>query len=480
MIAGSHAQHGIGARDATYIIPTLGDLMAWVRFIEGFGVVVVLCMNACSGSASDAAIGAGDLQLAAPVAQQGEELNLLCGSAAQCSDGQACTIDLCVAGICVHSPDLGCCDDETDCNQDLVCATVTCVLNACIETPILGCGEEPDDSTTDDTSATDAGGGGDLGILCGGDDDCEDGDPCTDDICLLAGGVCLFATNPLCCEQDTDCIGVLACHGGECVSNRCDLSILPECNDAGVDAGSSGESLDASVDDGPPADDSGAGVEDSGGGLLDDIDDSVDDLIDDAVDDLLADDTGDGGNGAPDDGTSETGDVPGADDSTADDSTVNGDDTQANDDGEDQSTSRDDAEDDVTADDSTSDSIDDVEPDDSDDSDETSSSATDGEDEGVTDREPTADDSDDPDDVATTDEDAQDDPDVAPFVAPNTEENAADDDDDAGADDGTPKPAVASGEMTGGACSLAHGPTHASGLEWLGLIVALGCWRRRK
>src|SRR5690606_3251521 len=67
------------------------------------------------------------------------KLNLLCLSPSQCDDNLPCTIDLCIAGICVHTPNLGCCGDDSDCDTDLVCGLVNCVLGACIETPILGC-----------------------------------------------------------------------------------------------------------------------------------------------------------------------------------------------------------------------------------------------------------------------------------------------------------------------------------------------------
>lgn len=173
-----------------------------------------------------------DRSRAGETAVQQEELSLLCSSNGQCSDGQACTIDLCVAGICVHGPDLGCCQSDDDCSTDVSCAVVSCVLNSCVQTPILGCGDADAASTSSGDTSDDL-----LGVLCGSDDDCEDGDPCTDDVCLV-GGVCLFAANPLCCEAADDCDGVLACHSGECVDNRCSLTLIPGCgDDTGVSNG---------------------------------------------------------------------------------------------------------------------------------------------------------------------------------------------------------------------------------------------------
>lgn len=196
--------------------------------IVGFGVWCVLGLVGCSSEGVQPQQGAR----AGEVAVNEEALNLLCSANQQCSDGHACTIDLCVAGICVHGPDLGCCESDDDCSTDVSCSVVSCVLNSCVETPILGCGDTEAASTTDADTSDDL-----LGVLCGSDTDCEDGDPCTDDVCLV-GGVCLFASNPLCCDTAEDCDGVLACHTGACVDNRCSLTALPDCgDDAGAQSG---------------------------------------------------------------------------------------------------------------------------------------------------------------------------------------------------------------------------------------------------
>lgn len=88
------------------------------------------------------------------VARQSEPLQLLCGSDSQCSDGHACTVDLCVAGACLHSPSLNCCESDDDCGEEPLCSTLTCVLNACVETANVGCGGT-DDTATDDTVTDD-------------------------------------------------------------------------------------------------------------------------------------------------------------------------------------------------------------------------------------------------------------------------------------------------------------------------------------
>lgn len=206
--------------------PAEGDKMGY-RLV-GIGVLCVLGLAGCAGDH----VLSGNPSPSGETAVHQEELNLLCSSDQQCSDGHACTIDLCIAGICVHGPDLGCCETDDDCSTDVSCAAVSCVLNTCVETPILGCGDTEAASTTESDTSDDL-----LGVLCGSDTDCEDGDPCTDDVCLV-GGVCLFASNPLCCEDANDCNGVLACHTGQCVDNRCSLTVTPGCED---DAGTTND-----------------------------------------------------------------------------------------------------------------------------------------------------------------------------------------------------------------------------------------------
>ena len=84
-----------------------------------------------------------------------------CTSDADCDDGIACTIGLCVDGVCeyVDAPDGTACDDGDVCTSGDVCTA-----GICTGTPIPGCG------------------------ACIDDADCDDGDACTLDAC--AEGVC--------------------------------------------------------------------------------------------------------------------------------------------------------------------------------------------------------------------------------------------------------------------------------------------------
>lgn len=77
-------------------------------------------------------------------------ITYVCETALDCDDGDPCTADTCLTGICEHTPDALDCDDGDPCTSD-ACATGV----GCTHTPPL---------------------------------DCDDEDPCTADACDDAGG----------------------------------------------------------------------------------------------------------------------------------------------------------------------------------------------------------------------------------------------------------------------------------------------------
>jgi MYXO-CTERM domain-containing protein len=130
-----------------------------------------------------------------------------CSIDAQCDDGNPCTQNLCLIGLCLPLPVVGCCyqgvceedgsagaggepplvtggcstneqcDDNNECTQNL------CVLGLCTTLPVLGC----------DGSA-----GAPPVLGCSTNEECEDGNDCIQNLCLLGlctslpviGGVC--------------------------------------------------------------------------------------------------------------------------------------------------------------------------------------------------------------------------------------------------------------------------------------------------
>jgi hypothetical protein len=111
-----------------------------------------------------------------------------------CDDGNACTVDTCVDGTCVHTPIV--CDDGDACTAD------TCVDGDCVNTAIV-C--DDGDACTADTCVD-----GDCvntAIVC------DDGDSCTIDSCDSATGC---VNDPVVCPPGEECVG------GTCVPIVCD------------------------------------------------------------------------------------------------------------------------------------------------------------------------------------------------------------------------------------------------------------------
>lgn len=101
-------------------------------------------------------VGAASCSAGDPASEPvGQSQQAACAS---CDDGNACTIDTCILGICTHIPNLlspGCCDVEEDCNPGQ-CRLAACVLNQCVYSSILGCEEDGEGGAagSDDGSAS--------------------------------------------------------------------------------------------------------------------------------------------------------------------------------------------------------------------------------------------------------------------------------------------------------------------------------------
>jgi hypothetical protein len=176
-----------------------------------------------------------------------------CSLAADCNDGNVCTDDSCVAGICTYSDNTASCDDGSVCTTVDTCGDGYCQGSVPLvcdnglfcdggETcdPALGCqaGTPPslDDgiSCTNDTcdevndvvvNAPDAG-LCDNGLFCDGAEvcdpalDCQPGTPpslddavaCTDDACDEVGDVVTHTPNDGLCDDSLWCNGAETCN----------------------------------------------------------------------------------------------------------------------------------------------------------------------------------------------------------------------------------------------------------------------------
>ncbi len=106
-----------------------------------------------------------------------------------CDDGNACTDDSCVNGVCAHNPTTGAiCWDGDACTAGESCQAGVCTGGKVVK-------------------------------------NCDDGNPCTDDGCK--NGACTYANNTAPCDLGTGCAGAGICDAGSCKS----LSNAGSCDD---------------------------------------------------------------------------------------------------------------------------------------------------------------------------------------------------------------------------------------------------------
>jgi formylglycine-generating enzyme required for sulfatase activity len=135
--------------------------------------------------------------------------------AVDCDDGDICTNDLCVAGVCTWSQ-VGCLSDGLACTSD-TCITGEggCVYSPsdtqCIRTASYCTNFLPGVCAAGDPAAA-----GDGCVYS--ERDCDDGNPCTIDGCSDAVDSCTKLTIADCtpCEDDSGCSEVETCLEGQC------------------------------------------------------------------------------------------------------------------------------------------------------------------------------------------------------------------------------------------------------------------------
>jgi len=151
------------------------------------------------------------------------------GTTLDCDDANPCTDDSCdpVAG-CVHANNTAACTDGDACTSGDVCAGGTCGSgsplvcndgNVCTTdscNPASGC------VFVNNTAACDDGDGCTAGDTCSGGvcssgapADCNDANPCTDDLCFPAEG-CVHNQNTNACDDGDGCTIDDVCSGGAC------------------------------------------------------------------------------------------------------------------------------------------------------------------------------------------------------------------------------------------------------------------------
>lgn len=129
-----------------------------------------------------------------------------CNSDESCDDGISCTIDTC------HPESFQCSSVASDdlCNDGLFCNGIeTCdAVEDCIAGEIVECDDQVACTVDEcDEAANDCRNEGD-------NDFCDDGNPCSDDICTISG--CESENNTLACNDHNLCTEDDVCSGGAC------------------------------------------------------------------------------------------------------------------------------------------------------------------------------------------------------------------------------------------------------------------------
>jgi hypothetical protein len=127
-----------------------------------------------------------------------------CDSPAACGDGNPCTEDRCVAGVCTYVETECFCLTHSDCEDDDACTTDECVEMACRHLPL---------SSPECTCTTAA--------------DCDPAGTCESVAC--SDGTCRTSAVPGCCSVATDCPTSAPCTRATCVESTCGSEPIAGC-----------------------------------------------------------------------------------------------------------------------------------------------------------------------------------------------------------------------------------------------------------
>ena len=147
-------------------------------------------------------------------------------NAAECDDKSACTTgDTCQEGNCIGLGNLSC-DDGNPCTLDICKPDGGCAYENA-----QGACDDGDACTVNDSCAE---GGCQSGAVL----TCEDDNPCTDQVCEDGG--CVFTANEAECDDGNACTETSACTGGACVGTKsldCDDGELCTADSCDVETG---------------------------------------------------------------------------------------------------------------------------------------------------------------------------------------------------------------------------------------------------
>ncbi len=147
-----------------------------------------------------------------------------------CDDGDMCTVGgLCSGGTCYVGQDICECKNNTDCDDGKVCTQNVCDLNGQCQVVLtlgLGC-DDGDPCTTGDVCYDGLCVPGEPTCTCYTNTDCNDSNPCTDDVC--DEGSCWYVLNDNPCTDGDQCTANV-CMWGECTAiQTCECTSDSDC-----------------------------------------------------------------------------------------------------------------------------------------------------------------------------------------------------------------------------------------------------------
>lgn len=150
-----------------------------------------------------------------------------CSKDSDCADGRSCSTESCIGGKCRYGAvGAGCCDQVLECPYGWQCVSGTCTQ--CQQASDC---DDGNNCTVDSCTADSTCQHTEIAECCNAitNSKCGDGDSCTIDTCNLVTETCGHAavTDPLCCNQKSDCKPADPCFAYICYSNP--KSAYPRC-----------------------------------------------------------------------------------------------------------------------------------------------------------------------------------------------------------------------------------------------------------
>ncbi|HKY34310.1 MAG TPA: hypothetical protein VJN18_00090 [Polyangiaceae bacterium] len=177
----------------------------------------------CNGAESCSAFACVATGACTQICDEDQDTCVECDDPGDCNDNNVCTDDACDTGVCENTPNTAACNDGLFCTQTDACSAGICVGSG---DPCAGqnCSE-----------------GVDACVDCNSPADCNDANPCTDDLCN--GGECSHLANTADCDDGLFCTMNDQCSAGACAGSgdACAGRICDEAGDACLDCDEDGD-----------------------------------------------------------------------------------------------------------------------------------------------------------------------------------------------------------------------------------------------